>query len=811
MQRHRIESRVSRLSIGVESGLNANRNKLSATDRMPLSVSVFAVLALLTSFCSATLRAQQRTPITDQDDLEEIVVTATRREEVLSRVPISVSALSQNTLNKQGVHNVQELIAFVPGLQADPISNTIAIRGISTGAGPSTTGLYIDDTPIQQTNIGDITIGATPIVFDTQRIEVLRGPQGTLFGAGAEGGAVRFITIQPSLTDFSSYFKSDVYTIQNGGFGWELGAVAGGPIIKDELGFRVGASYRALAGWIDRIDYDNGAVLEKDSNQGGQSNLKVAITFVPFSGLTITPSVLYQRVHSHDGFPDHNAFSTYWSNLASSRFAVNLPLGMPFENSYWLPALSMRWDLPEVSVFSNTSYFDRQMEFKQDYTLYLASLFGAATPRGLNLPTLPGYTAQGDEQNSQDDFSQEFRAQSSDPDARLRWLAGVFFSKTQQDYLEILHDPMANEFTEATTGQSIEELLGFPLVPPDISFGTHRQIDREQWAVFADVTWKFTDRLALNVGARMTRATFDFSSHQYGPYGGGDASITNGATDSAVTPKVTLTYQTDHNLFYGTVAKGVRPGGGNRPVPIGFCGPDLERLGLTASPTTYDPDLTWSYEIGAKNNLFGGALQLATSAYWIEWRNIQTDFFLPTCGADFTANAGEARSKGFDLQADYRIGHGFSLGLSTGYNKANYTKTILSGPESIVVSAGDSLGTPPWTAALSGTYQGTVGTLNSYARVDYLYSAGYKSSSPSTNPANSVYLAGTILPPTIRTVNLRFGAEIGSWEVSLYSSNVTNSQPVLTNVPGPLSVYGFEYSQTTIQPRMIGITIIGKY
>jgi iron complex outermembrane recepter protein len=773
----------------------------------------FAISAgVLTLMAGTPLQAQQvgQGPPGDQG-LEEIVVTATRREEPLSKVPVSVIAFSQDTLDKQDVHNVQELVGFVPGLQANPVDNTIAIRGISASAGPATTGLYINDTPIQFTNLGDITVGATPNIFDVQRVEVLRGPQGTLFGAGAEGGAVRFILNGPSLTDFSSYIKSEGYSIQNGGLGWELGAAAGGPIIKDEVGFRVSADYRSIGGWIDRVDYNTGDFLDKNSNYEGQSTLRAALTVAPTEGLTVTPSVLYQKVYSHDGFPDQNAYSTYWSDPSSGRFAVNLPLGMPFENTYWLPALDVKWQLPGVTLISNTSNFDRHMEFKQDYTFYLAALFGVATPQGLNLPSLPNYTAQGNEFNTQNDFTQEFRVQSNDTDARLRWLGGVFFSKTEQTYLELLHDPLANEFTEAITGQTIEELFGYPLVQPgNISFGTQRRIDREQYAGFGDVTWKFTDRLALDVGTRVAHENFAFSSLEYGPYGGGSASISDSASDNPVTPKATLSYQADHDLFYAIAAKGYRSGGGNRPVPIPFCTSDLSKLGLTAAPTTYGPDSTWSYEVGAKDNLFDGTLQLATSAYWINWKDIQTEIFLPTCGADYAVNAGQARSRGADFQADYRIGQ-FTVGLNAGYNDAVYTKTVLSAPGSILVRADDTLGTPPWTTALNATYRINIATVKSYARVDYLYSAAYRGPTPSTDPATTSYLPGTILLPTTHTVNLRLGVNVKSWDISLFSTNLTNSHPTLSNEPPPDSVYGYEYSQTTIQPRVVGITVIGKY
>src|SRR5450432_268440 len=196
--------------------------------------------------------------------LEEIVVTATRRTERLQDVPISVSAFSQEKMDVQGLRNIDDVTRLTPGVafsrngtgssaNYNDENSDISIRGIDSQAGTSTTGIYIDDTPVQSRHIGFGAVNVFPALFDLDRVEVLRGPQGTLFGAGAEGGVVRFITPQPDLTKGSGYLRSEVASTKSGDASYEMGAAAGGPIISDVLGFRISASFRRDGGWVDQI------------------------------------------------------------------------------------------------------------------------------------------------------------------------------------------------------------------------------------------------------------------------------------------------------------------------------------------------------------------------------------------------------------------------------------------------------------------------------------------------------------------------------------------------------------------------------
>src|ERR1700676_1647576 len=197
--------------------------------------------------------------------LEEIVVTATRREESINRVPISVTAFSQDMMDQKGIKDFSDVVRFTPGVSIDAGgTNAISIRGISSSGGAGTTGIYIDDTPIQMRSVGFNPDDTLPKTFDLDRVEVLRGPQGTLFGAGSEGGTVRYILTQPSLTKDSTYVRSETSYTQYGEPSYEAGIAQGGPIVDGVLGIRASAWYRKDGGWIDRVDPTTRAIVDKN-------------------------------------------------------------------------------------------------------------------------------------------------------------------------------------------------------------------------------------------------------------------------------------------------------------------------------------------------------------------------------------------------------------------------------------------------------------------------------------------------------------------------------------------------------------------
>src|SRR6266403_3487819 len=227
--------------------------------------------------------------------LEEIVVTATRREESISKVPISVSAFNQEMIDQRGIKDFNDVVRFTPGVSIDTSgTNAISIRGISSSGGAGTTGIYIDDTPIQMRAVGFNPDDTLPKTFDLDRVEVLRGPQGTLFGAGSEGGTVRYIMNQPSVTKDSTYARSEVSFTHHGDPSYEAGIAHGGPIVNDLLGYRASVWYRYDGGWIDRVDPTTRATVDKHANRASTIAARLAFVLQPKEGIAITPSIMYQ-------------------------------------------------------------------------------------------------------------------------------------------------------------------------------------------------------------------------------------------------------------------------------------------------------------------------------------------------------------------------------------------------------------------------------------------------------------------------------------------------------------------------------------
>ena len=246
-------------------------------------------LAILTNAAWAADKAAD-TATAPSAGLEEIVVTATRREESISKVPISITALNQDALDQKGIRDFSEMVRFTPGVSIDTSgTNAISIRGISSSGGAGTTGIYIDDTPIQMRALGFNPDDTLPKTFDLDRVEVLRGPQGTLFGAGSEGGTVRYIMTQPSTTAESTYARAELGFTQHGAPSYEAGLAHGGPLVDGVLGYRASVWFREDAGWINRVDPTTGATTEKNANHGQTVALRLAFLYQPVDNVKITP------------------------------------------------------------------------------------------------------------------------------------------------------------------------------------------------------------------------------------------------------------------------------------------------------------------------------------------------------------------------------------------------------------------------------------------------------------------------------------------------------------------------------------------
>ncbi len=804
--------------------------------RAALTTVAMGPLLLVTSAAAAA--AAGTTSASAPTDVGEIVVTATRKEETLSKVPESVSAFTAAKMEIQGIKSFADVAKFTPGVTFAEESHDISIRGISSTAGSGTTGVYIDDAPVQVRNLGLNANNTLPSVFDLSRVEVLRGPQGTLFGAGSEGGTVRYITNQPSLTHFSGFAHSELAFTENGGASYEGGLAEGGPLVQDRLGFRISAWGRRDGGWINRVDYQTLAVTDRNANRTDTYALRGALTWAPNKDLLITPAIDYQKRDQHN-------YDNYWVGVSSpGNYRSGTPDRMADPDRFYLPTLKIEYNLGPVKIISNTAYYDR-LEHVNGYsgTLYNLSFFqhflssdpainqygldyaidpqgnacenncGAQypllTPTGPNVPGMANYYAQNLITNAQQNFTQEIRVQSNTPEARLQWTAGFFYSFNRQQSKEEIRDPMLPQLTQLLWGEDMLTAWGENLLPNGDDYINNTRAKDSQEALFLDATYAITSQLKFNVGLRYAWTKFAFANTNDGPQDllGGPPSFDNGGlaaggkSEHPFTPKFSLSYQlTPNDLVYATASKGYRIGGATPPLPPN-CG--------SGFPTSYNSDSVWSYEAGTKDRFFDRKLQVSASAYYIRWSNIQQAFYVPSCGIQFTTNAGEAVSQGFDLQSQWQVTKALDIELSVGYTDAKFSKTALDANGDVLDVKGDSLDVAPWTVTLAGQYNFTALGKDAFVRLDYEFSSKRTAPIPNEDPNTAFYDSGLVPNPATHQVSLRSGVTVGQWDVALFANNLLNAHPRLGLTHQDSATTLFE--ATTLRPRTIGLAASVKY
>ncbi len=585
---------------------------------------------------------------------------------------------------------------------------------------------------------------------------------------------------------------------------------------------------------------------------------------------TVSPSVYYEYLKKNDA----QNFWTLYSNPSSKKFVSANPSQLYSPDKLYLPALKIEGNFSGMTLISNTSYYHRENTTGYDGTLYNLGFyqnffsFGYLDPllidaQGIHLnnplynptgiPGAEGYRAKGEVDNTQQNFTQEIRLQSSDPNSQLVWTTGLFYASNRQDYLEQIIDPNVGNLLQAIytgTGNAIpgygpnDYLLDFfccdangngfgydPAYPIDSYFlKTHAKDEQLAW--FGEGSYRFTEQWKLTVGARYARMKFEFNSITGGPqlYDFTTA-LGSSKTENSFTPKVSVSFQADpNNLFYVTYAKGFRPGGGNNPVPYASCSGDFQTFGIPGAPATYDSDSVDSYEVGSKNN-FSNRVRLASSVYYIKWHNIQQTVVPPVCQISFISNLGEATAKGLDFQADLVITPGLTLDLTAGYTDARYTQDSRLSPDLSlppIVSNGDAIvglgGQPgsPFTGSVGLEYRFNAFDHESFVRADYEYVGAPKWNGPSQDPASGQYDQGNYSLPSTSFLTLRGGLELGEWGASLFVDNVTDTHPVTnydwTIDPGdgnpagaPPSYLNRVQRNYTFRPRTFGLTLTYRH
>jgi iron complex outermembrane receptor protein len=759
------------------------------------------------------------------DVLEEIVITAQRREEVLNKVPISVTAFSQRTMDDFHIQSFSDLAGVVPGMvvstpQAGYQGQTdVAIRGIFSGGNAPTTQFYIDETPVAIRRLDGAGPSGSPHpqIFDLDRVEVLRGPQGTLFGSSAMGGAIRYITPQPNLNDSSGYFKADYAYTDRGDPDYEVGVAYGAPIIAGAMGFRVSGWYQAEGGFIDREDPFTGEILKRNANSSDSYVIRPAFTWAPTDGLTITPAYFMQHIHQAEP-------NTYWENyLPNPEEGAHVSGALvhePLTDDLRVASLAFKYDFLGLSFRSDSSYLDRTYKDNNDITQGLEAEFSGGNPF---FPGLNSFASYEDNIAFTHAWQQEFRL-TSPSSSWLSWVAGAYYRHAVTG-LEQLIPPDLTPLTEAVFGKTSLEYFGNPNYVFNgqvLNSYTNFQTTDEQEALFGEINIDIVPRLKANVGVRVEHSVVEHQNEIVaGPLNGltYSSAVLGDQVGNPVTPRFGLTYQyTDNDMVYATAAKGYRAGGGNSPTSVGnvLCDPSLAALGLTAVPKSFGPDSLWSYEIGAKDSLFEHRLAIQASVYYINWTNIQTSVALESCAEDFTANRGKATSQGFDFQVAAIVVDGLKLNASVGYTDAYNPNAAYGAPINGVIpllnGAGDKLpNVLPWTAALRADYSWDIGPVwsgaQAYFRVDFRWLSAANALNPRVNSFDPQ--TGPYQNEAYGTLNLRLGVVHAGVDLSAYVLNATNSNPLLgynhDTYPDPL------FYAAAVRPLTAGVTAQYRY
>ena len=762
---------------------------------------------------AAALAGPAWSQVEQTDQIEVVKVTAQKRKEDPSKVAMSISAVTGAQLQAEHVTDITDLTRVVPNVSftaasgnggAGPGTSNIEIRGISSAAGAATVGIYLGEVPVTVGNV--YTMGnVEPKFFDLDRVEVLRGPQATLYGAGSMGGTIKFVPNEPDLKEREFTTYTEASSTKGGSMNYSANVVGNFPLIKDELALRMGVQVQHTGGFINQVDGD-GNTLSNNINKIDDQELRLALKWSPLRTLTISPSIYYQKVDAHD----ISAF-----NLELPPYQALKQVREPSRDVLFAPSVTVNWDMGAADLTSSTSYFQRKFDRTQNgsaYNSYSLSTFmtsiadGGTAPQELidGVAALPSAVYLN---NQVRQIAQEFRLASKPYDATVSpwtWLGGVYFSRQHTNITE--NDPIFGVnalFQQFGFSTSDPDILpgAFPDdFPGDNSFSGNFHYRERQDSVFGEVNYYFTPAVHATVGARYLRASSTLSQHN-GLYLAGAGS--NGGADQssrAFTPKYALTWEIDpSNTVYTSVAKGFRLGGSNVYVPPTTCGPDLEANGITDAPSTYSPDSLWSYEVGNKSRFLGGRVTVNADLFYVKWKNIQQGVYLPTCAYTYNANAGDATSKGFEFEIKGKPMPGLTLSAAGGYVKAELSNDI--GLQSGIVGAHDGApiqGVPKYNASASAQYNFAVGERSAFVMGDVRWVGA---SHGSLDPDQTDYLR-----PAYHTVDLSAGMSFDRVNLTVFVKNALDDDTLIQHPQVASIVQGYR-----VNPRSIGVSLAAKF
>jgi outer membrane receptor protein involved in Fe transport len=734
-------------------------------------------------------------------NLGEVIVTAQKRAEAIADIPMSVSVVSGEALERNQADNFQDLVNLIPGLSINSSTRgvtRVTMRGINTGGVASTVGVYVNDVPFGSSSglANAAVLSGDFDTFDMARIEVLRGPQGTLYGASALGGVIKYVANAPSTEAFETRFRGSVEDVEGAGMGYALTGVVNIPL-NDSLALRASGFFRSDGGYTRSIGNNpipalqdpgvnivDGTQVKNELNGSDVTGGRVSALFKPSDTFSLDLTVHYQDIANDNASVfevDPTTLRPLYGGRVASRYHDE-----PSDIEYRVYSATLDWEFAGgASLQSVTSY----SEFLHDFQLDAAvvSVLGAPTAQLLTLVYSTPGTADTllsgilDQTTGTDKFTQEFRLVSPESD-NFEWLLGAYY--TDED--SVIHQRLVA--VEPGTGSPV---AGVPL-PADLSIDS----TYEEIALFANATWHITDRFDLSFGGRWSDNDQDAAQNGLivlPILPGGQLELNFDDLNSSESP-FTWSFSprfefTDSTSAYLRVATGFRPGGPN-VLPPG-----------APAPATYDSDELTNYELGLRTGNASGSFSLDVAAFFLDWEDIQ--LLQVVNGFGVNANGGTAESKGLEFTATARS-DGLSVTFAGAYTDAELTEDtdpLVGGLD------GDALPfVPEWTLALGGDYEwGVFNDATAYVGGQVAYTgdrlADFGNRVDPLEPTSARREADAYT-----TVDLRAGILWDNWSLELYGKNVTDEDGI-TDINAPGLYPNGAAAISVIRPRTIGVSV----
>jgi iron complex outermembrane receptor protein len=759
---------------------------------------------------------------------EEITVTAMKREETVQDTPVSVAAPTEAQLRARGVDSLEGVAANVGGFTVQnlgPGQTQVAMRGVSAGqivrdqpGVKEQVGVYLDESVLSLSLF-------TPDLdlFDLNRVEVLRGPQGTLFGSGSESGTVRYITNQPELNVTKGFAEFGGNTVDGGSQGGDLKLGFNAPLGKTAA-IRMVGYYNHLPGFIDAVTPN--LTVDKSVNSGNRYGGRASIKFVPNDRLTITPRLVFQKVDMN-GWNRVDAFNILANPYTTTRPPVTLgprqefsQLQEKFTDKFFLGDVNVNYNFGEVQLTSISSYTNRDIKVIRDTTSLTASVTGG----NIGLPQSV-YTINSpliDATPKVEIFTEELRL--SGAQKSLQWVVGGFYSHNRRDYGQNL----------ATTG--FQDATGINTVgilsPKDSLFFSQLSYKLQQYAAFGEATLALDDRLKLTAGLRYYHFTEDKAQAFDGLFEvntvGVDQPVSNGGSTTAdgVAPRFILSYKvSDSTNLNAQVSRGFRLGGINDPLNKPICTP--QDLITFSGRDSWKDETAWDYEVGTKSRIFGRRGTFNVTAFYMDITDLQATVTAGSCSSRLIFNVPKASSAGVEGEFSVAPNRYFDFALSGSYNDSKLKSTIEPVAATGIVSGRHLPTVPKFQMAAAATAQlDLMRDVLGYLTGSLQYIGGDRTTKVGDpdlgtldmtsygnntigGPLTQQFFTYNPILPSYTILNARVGVLKGKWDVALYANNLTDERALLA----------LDYERgtharifyLTNQPRTFGITATTKF